>query len=156
MDEKKFGKEQRKVVGTNRVEPIEINYIDSQYKLVPQSNCSATPTGLVTVAELVTRSKELPVFRMRWDHRKEELDIDIYIGGKIRNDLWRKSYDGHHPKLNYSGGRDYTVEITKIDNPKRTIFKGIVRVALCIGLNQDDGISVSENVALKIVDPSSN
>lgn len=153
MDEKKFSEKQRKVLGTNKVEPIQVNHIDRQYELILNSDTPATSTALVTIARLVPRNTQLPAFNMRWDHNKEELDIDIYIGTEIRKDLWKENgYEGHKTTLINPG--EYSVNIIMPAN--RTVFNGIVSVGLLVGLNVSDNISLSEHVAIEITEPSSS
>ncbi|PIZ66273.1 hypothetical protein COU87_01110 [Candidatus Roizmanbacteria bacterium CG10_big_fil_rev_8_21_14_0_10_39_12] len=149
MDKKQFSNKQIKVGGTTGVEPVSIEYKDKDYILKTYSENKASVTGHVVIAELFSNNDKLPKFIFRWDHGAGVVDVDIFIEGKDRKDLWtQKGYQGHWTKLTDDKNREYLVSI---EIPERKIFKGIVRVGLLTELNLSDSIAMSENLDIKII-----
>jgi hypothetical protein len=131
MDPKKFAQKNSKVAGTTKIDLIETQtqYRDSDYKLVPCSDTIATETGFVIIATLkAQRDKRLPEFYLRWDDKKDELDVDIYVDGVNCKDLWRQpGYNGHKTIPFNPDEREFKV---CIKTPERRVFEGVIRVRL--------------------------
>jgi hypothetical protein len=132
MKPDRFLNKEKKVGGTTSVEILENHYIHPDYISKPCCYEKATDTGLVKIGELVPKQQSFPRFIFRWDERKETLDVDIYVEGKLTNALWdQPGYKGHHPpKKNGSSGR-YVLDIWI---PLKRIFKGIIDIGLAFEL----------------------
>jgi hypothetical protein len=149
MDKKIFSERQIKVGGTTGVEPISIVYKNDNYDLELYSNSKASETGHVVIAKLFSKDEKLPSFIFRWDHGSEVVDIDIFLAGKSRKDLWEQSgYGGHWTKLTNDEKQEYSFLI-KI--PECKIFEGTIRVGLLTELNLHDTINVSESIDIKVM-----
>jgi hypothetical protein len=150
MDPKQFAEKPIKAARTNKVEPVVTTHMDSDYKLVLCSDTMASKTGLLVIAKLTPKAiKSLPEFWLRWDDKNRELDVDIYLNGENRKDLWSfPGYKGHKTKVDGSEMQEYEVRI-KI--PGRKVFDGIIRVPLVIGLYRKDTVTISDYRKVKII-----
>ena len=145
MDPKKYSDLQIKVAGTTKV-LVKTEHLDPDYQIVPSSDTAASATGWVIVAKLIPSNTMSPAFYMRWD--KKELDIDIYLSGNNRKDLWdQHGYEGHHSVLVNPDTREYAIDIQV---PNKPVFKGSIQVGLVTGLNLHETISLSEHVVIQI------
>jgi hypothetical protein len=143
MDPNVFASQPHRVDGSGKVDILNTEYLDAEYETVPQSDLKATPTGFVTIAQIVPKKdKTLPSFILRWDSNPETVDVDIYLDGKNKKDFWdRPGYCGHHPKRIKGEGRKFEVNITI---PERPIFKGVVNVGLLISVNLKVELELSD------------
>ena len=127
MNPDEFSEKTYRVIGTTKVTLRTPKNIDGKYEILPPSNASATPTGLVVIANLVSQNPSDPKFVLRWDSGNHELDVDIYLKGKIRKGLWNKpGYAGHKTILRSNDPREYEVNIY-IRN--RQIYEGVIRLS---------------------------
>ena len=153
MDRKEFSSKTIKTAGTTGVIIVR-TFQHPDYNLIPFSDAQATDTGLVKIASLVPRvaGSTLPEFRFRWDDAGNELDVDIYVGGENRKDLWEEDgYIGHKTILVDAESRKYSADIS---TPVGNVFRGTVQVGLLTALQLGDGITVMDaSPILKIIGP---
>lgn len=134
MDPNVFASQPSRVGGSGKVDILNTKYLDPDYEIISCSDQKATPTGLVTLIQISPKKdKTFPSFFLRWDSNPETIDVDIYLDGKNRKDLWgRPGYCGHHTKRIRGEGRKFEVNITI---PERNIFMGIVNIGLLVEVN---------------------
>lgn len=147
MDQKKFENKTKKVAGTTKIDVLKIEYLNQDYekKILPDN--PATKTGLVEVMELIPKISEMPKFILRWDEKANTLDVDIYKGDKIRNNLWStKGYNGHH-------AQEIENRIFKIDIsiPNTKIFSGIINTGLLIHQSSFANANIKPNLSIRVI-----
>lgn len=127
MDRKKVAEENGKVFNVGKVEFIKIFYIDKNYRSELYANNKIGKTGRLNIGKLISDKQDLPEFVLRWDEGKGELDVDIYVNGKMDNSLWKHAdYNGHHSTRIHSGqGSVFELDVS---TPNRKIFQGHIRV----------------------------
>jgi hypothetical protein len=102
------------------------------------------------VGKLKPKISSLPEFWLRWDEKKEELDVDMYGDSKHKED-WinsRNGYEGHHTKKVTGGGRDFKVSI-KI--PNVNVFQGVLGFNLERDLELIEKIKVHTGASDKLI-----
>jgi len=130
------------------IKPIKVNCnLDYNLELYQTNEISAE--GLLLVGKLKPRISSLPEFWLRWDEKREELDVDMHGDIEHRED-WinsRNGYKGHHTEKMTSGGRDFKVSI-KI--PNVNVFQGILSFNLERDLELKEKVNIGESVIIKI------
>ena len=135
MDPEVFASQPKRIGGSGKVDILNTQHLDPEYKTICYSDLKAPPTGLVTLIDIVAaKEKTLPSFSLRWDSKSDTVDVDIYLNGKNRKDLWDKpGYNGHHSTRIKGPWRRFTIDITI---PDRKVFTGTVNIGLLIEVNQ--------------------
>ena len=131
------------------IKQIKTNYSNPDYDLELYQTNEITKEGLLLVGKLKSKISTLPEFWLRWDEKKEELDVDMYGDSKHRED-WinsRNGYKGHHTQKVTGGGRDFQVSI-KI--PNVNVFQGVLRFSLERDLEISDKVALRGEVITKV------
>ena len=143
MDPKVFASQPRRIGGSGKVDILNPQYLDPEYETIGLSDWKATSTGLVTLINITPKKeKNLPSFVLRWDTHSNTADVDIYVDGKNRKDLWDKpGYSGHHSTRIKGPWRKFEVNIKMLE---RNIFRGIVNIGLLIEVNHKLEIELTD------------
>jgi len=131
------------------IKPIEV-HCNPDYNLELYQTNEITTEGLLLVGKLKPKISSLPEFWLRWDEKKEELDVDMYGDSKHKED-WinsRNGYEGHHTKKVTGGGRDFKVSI-KI--PNVNVFQGVLGFNLERDLELIEKIKVHTGASDKLI-----
>ena len=99
-------------------------YQDGDYDWILNSDKKAIKdkNDYLIIAELFSSDDKLPRFKFRWDHKESAMDIDIFLDGESRKDLWKQNgYRGHWTKLTDDEKREYSVSL---EIPGRKILRG--------------------------------
>lgn len=132
MDPKVFASQPKRVGGSGKVNILNSEHLDPEYELICRSDLKATPTGLVTLIDIIPKNeKTLPTFILRWDSNSDTVDVDICLDGKNRKELWcEHGYKGHHTtRIDGPWWRRFKLDIAI---PERKIFVGTVNIGLLI------------------------
>lgn len=130
------------------IKPIEV-HCNPDYNLELYQTNEITTEGLLLVGKLKPKISSLPEFWLRWDEKKEELDVDMHGDLKHRED-WinsRNGYEGHHTEKVTSGGRDFKVSI-KI--PNVNVFQGVLSFNLERDLEIINKVAIHGEVIAKV------
>ena len=103
----------------------ELAYLNPDYDLEILQDNKITQQGLLLCGTLKPKLTSLPEFWIRWDEKKEELDVDMHGDSKHRED-WineKNGYKGHHTVKIKKEGRYFKVSI-KI--PTMKVIGGVV------------------------------
>lgn len=130
MDPKVFASQPKRIGGSGKVDILNTQHLDPEYKTICRSDLKATQTGLVTLIDIIPQKETLPSFILRWDSNSNTVDADIYLNDENRKDLWSQyGYNGHHSTQIKGPWRKFEIDITI---PERKIFAGIVNIGLLI------------------------
>jgi hypothetical protein len=128
VDKNKVATKDGKAFRTTRVEVEPGWSVADSYNLRLAEGQEISPTGLLTVLELVPREAGLPNFVGRWHEKVQALKIDIGGVSKASMKRFRNSeagYAGHHP-LQLSD-RHFQIEL---QIPGTYVFRGVVSFGL--------------------------
>jgi hypothetical protein len=130
------------------IKPIEV-HCNPDYDLELYETNEITAEGLLLVGKLKPKISSLPEFWLRWDEKREELDIDMRGDLKHRED-WinsRNGYEGHHTEEVTGGERDFKVSIKM---PNVNVFQGVLGFNLERDLEIIETVTISEEVIVKL------
>ena len=148
MEPQKFKNRKYKVGGTRNIEILKQDFLSKNYMMIKYPYKKATESGFVKLIEWIPKqNRYLPKFILRWDLNKQTVDVDLYVNGKIRNDLWRKhGYSGHHPvRCKNMAGRVFKIDIK---TPKELVFRGLVKIAVTHELQLKNSIGLNDKLKI--------
>jgi len=120
------------------IKVVECDYCNPDYDLEILEGNEIDDEGLLLIGKLKPKVDELPEFWLRWDARKDALDVDIYEGSKKKD--WGKGYRGHHTeRIEKESGRNYKV---LIEMPKMKVYEGM------LGFNLERDVELVERLSL--------
>ena len=148
FESNKGGKTARRVFNIRLLE----GYYYKDYNLELYQTNEITKEGLLLVGKLKPKIPSLPEFWIRWDEKKQELDVDMHGDSEHRDD-WinsRNGYEGHHTKRVTNGGTNFKVSI-KI--PNVNVFQGVlsfnlardVAATITIGMHANAEVTTNEH-----------
>lgn len=103
---------------------IEEQYKDPAFEVDSFPESERQPTGLLPIFSLNSKEESLS-FVCRWDQNPEEVDIDMYLDGKIVAEFKSKNngYEGHHTTRVSQDTRKFKIDVQV---PGRVIYQGYV------------------------------
>jgi len=132
------------------IKPLEV-HCNQDYNLEMYKDNEINTEGLLLVGKLKPKVSSLPEFWLRWDEKKEELDIDMHGDSKHKSD-WdnsRNGYEGHHTDKVINEGWNFKVSI-KI--PNVNVFQGVISFSLERNLELKDKVTIHDEVIVKKTD----
>jgi len=138
----------RRVFNTKLLEGY---YCNQDYNLELYQTNEITTEGLLLIGKMKPKVSSLPEFWIRWDEKKDELDVDMHGELEHRED-WinsRNGYEGHHTVKMKKEGRHFKVSI---ETPTMKVFDGAISFNLArdrtlrtaIGFNASSEVTVNK------------
>jgi hypothetical protein len=125
-------------------------YLDSEYDLKILPISAVTPTGLLTVLRLEPTALGLPAFVVRWDGKKNTIDVDLEgnssDGGAFRAE--RDGCKGHHPTTVSSDPRVFKIDIQL---PGRKVYEALLTCNIGLSATLEDTFEFRDEASVKVL-----